>query len=472
MTEGTRQKKRTLSPWIFLVFLLVLGVGNLGYVILRFWNLKLDLDGTDHPLPFSSGKSIVIPFVSGLDFNDLPENPTAKSLEDFDHFFETETEAAGPGSFSGILQEIAGSEKIWAEILSRSRISLASFPVAILGTGPLNLERPGILIGGLSETARFWTLLCFAQLGRVSSQDVATALLGIAMMAIHAEAVDSPYPLFGTRFAALRVLEIAYNGILRCSPGLRLSRPETMRMIGFLRAIESGLLSNQVSTIGHVAWFKAILENLCERAPVAFPSSTWRWPGSVLSEIYRSPDIVDFSERECFQKYISLASGSWVATHPEFLRIDKERKDANKLLDGSTLEIFWRFAFRPKAHFKAWFLSQVPFFLETRKKLDFEARQKLRMAQWALALSGFRRANKLWPRTPTELEGWLGATLPTDLFSYGPVLFTPGDPPDIRSIGPDQSPFTEDDILAVASGTASVAAFLDGVPEPSGSNDR
>ena len=52
--------------------------------------------------------------------------------------------------------------------------------------------------------------------------------------------------------------------------------------------------------------------------------------------------------------------------------------------------------------------------------------------------------------------------LPGDLFSYGPVLFIPGNPPDIRSIGGDQTPFTEDDILAVASGAASVTAFLEG----------
>ncbi len=472
MTERTRQKKRTLSPWIFLALLLVLGVGNLGYLILRFWNLKLDLEEAIILHTNGMGKTFDIPFVRGLSFPNLPENPTALRLEDFDQLFQPIGEASKPGSFSGILQKIPDSERIWAEILSRSRNSLASFPVTIIGTGPYNLDMPEPPIGSLCETASFWTLLCHAKLGRVSSQEVVTALLGVALTAIHTEASGSPYPFFEARFIVLGILDIASSGLLRCSPGLKLSGPETIRAIGFLQAIEKGLLSNQIFTSGQMTRRNAIFERRCSRRPAPFPASLWRWPGKVFTEIYHSPDMVDFRERECSQRYIRLASNPWVATDTEFLRIHKEVGHASMVLRGSTLEIFWRFAFWPKAYFKTWLLSEFPVFMETWRDRDFVTRQWLRMAQWALALSGFRGAKRSWPRAPAELVEWLGITLPTDFFSYGPVLFTPGDPPDIRSIGPDQSPFTEDDILAVASGTASVAAFLDGLTEPAGSSEK
>ncbi len=456
---------------VILILLVILGIGSIGFQVIRFLNLRADL--TLDPATFSrhsplagvfpSGSSTEVPFTQGLGFPE-PLSSEDESSPPLDLELENvlySDEAEIPGSFSELLRRIPSSTEFLKEIVSRTEVSLASLPQPLIGSEPLLPGKADLEVGGLSETARFWSFLAIAHIGKAQPMDLVKVLLGVALIRAHIEAMDCPNPTLMTSMVGIITNKIAGHGMVLSAPGLRLSKAEILYVIEVLEKLESRRVPFRLFLQTELELTRAIRKSPGSMKSLPFPKGIFRWPGHVLHEIANSPDMVRFVEEDIYGSLIRMASEPWVATHPELVRRGLEAKEARRLLKGNLPGIFWRFGFRPKSFYKTWVVSAGGLIPSSIRTQDEAAAQVWDMVTWALALSGFRAERKAWPRAPNELEEWLGRTLPQDRFSYGPVIFCPGDPPDIRSIGPDQAPYTGDDLLAVATGAASLTAYVE-----------
>ncbi len=450
-----RRKPRFSLRWVVgTILVLTICLGNFGFQVLRLWNLQkdLDLDFLPPPRAFSS-----LPFTAGLGYPKAMGYALPATLSDY----LIRQEAIDPRFLPFSLASFPETEELWPRILERTSVGFASFPTMLLASQPYDFWKPEILIVELMDISQFWLSLAVSHVGRASPGEVATAVLGAALITVFMEAMVAPNLTLMCRMITCSCLGNAYETLVLCAPAIRPSVSEARFMIGNLQKIEDFFVSFATMVETESRFYRSLRDTVRKGLPRTGKDGYWRWPGWALSEVMDSEEIVRFVEKEFFGSIVRISSEPWIASHPVWVRLLDESNEARIALKGSKAELLMRFIFRPKAMFKAWLACSQSQVHHSLWKTDFLTRQHGRVAQWSVAVFGFRRERGKWPGSPQELEEWLGMSLPRDIFSYGPILFAPGDPPEIRSIGSDQVPFTIDDLRAIPSGAASVTSFLE-----------
>ncbi len=456
MSEGrpVAWKKPPRRVVVFLLMLLFGVAGFIGYRLLRFWNLRQDLQVKVFSKELPSPR---LPFVDGLEGGG-DGSKLHQSLLSLTNYSE---DAVFPGSCSDLLTLVPESGRVIPGILERVEATLASFPIVPWDPSPKVRGRYGLGIPYTGEAPSYWTFLALVSLGNRPSFDVARVLVGVALIAVHIEANDHPFPSLGARYVCNIIRDGACKSLVECAAGLRLSREECARAVMALQLVERMRVPLVRILENDLSGFTRYGEYLASEARVQGPRGWVRWPGKVLSEMLEDPEILHFRDRQLVQPLLELASSSWKASNPEMTRLLKGQKASQASLAGSDIRIWMNYSFDLRSYLETWIkafgaVNSIVFIRQ-----DLLSRQNLRMAQWALALFSFRAGRNSWPESPRELGDWVGIPLPGDLFSGGQVLFRPGNPPDIQSVGPDQIPFTFDDLLAVASGAISVTSVLE-----------
>ncbi len=442
--------------WLFLgILLAVSGLGGIGFQLLRFLNLRNDL--RFFPSLHHKASWLAFSNQTGVSFGSFKDGVfiyggRQKFLDD--------PKAFVPGSIDGIATYVHVNPQTIATIVSRVDATLASFPVFTLASGPIGWEKGENIAGSFEGEGGLWCLLAASRIGKDPPLTIAKILIGAELIGVHACAVSAPLPMNVIRFAASKCEKLAASVMIRCAPTITLSRPETILIVDILDSIETRRTSFAAHLRYRREFFRTIGDHYRTRPFLGRKVGWYLWPDEVLREMLADPEVVEFFGKKSLEPLIDAEAGPWIASNPLLAPL-KERFDHSfRMVREEGFQLWLNYGLFPREYLKSWFTIDEWNFLRSLYQLDVECRQLSRMARWAFAVFGFRRETGKWPRTPGELEKWLGKPLPGDLFSYGPVLFCPGNPPDVRSIGPDQTPFTKDDMGAVAIGSASATAFL------------
>lgn len=110
--------------------------------------------------------------------------------------------------------------------------------------------------------------------------------------------------------------------------------------------------------------------------------------------------------------------------------------------------MFSEFSFLfPEKSMRHFILEDYTAILPFYTLIDVKARQLMQGAAAAMAINVYNAENASWPATLPDLEKWLGQPLPKDLIRNNPMLFKPGNPPYLASIGRDGRANTADDLV-------------------------
>lgn len=125
---------------------------------------------------------------------------------------------------------------------------------------------------------------------------------------------------------------------------------------------------------------------------------------------------------------------------------------------------FLAYYFTPESLFIQYMISISVPDLKGALERDFKCRQLLRGTIVALALRAFQTEHGKLPETVEELEKWLGKTLPTDIYSDKPLLYSRNNQKTLYSVGTDGQPDTADDLIFFP--TAEVKSNVPGTGVP------
>jgi len=103
--------------------------------------------------------------------------------------------------------------------------------------------------------------------------------------------------------------------------------------------------------------------------------------------------------------------------------------------------------FAPEDLFMQLMMSIATPNMKSALEQDFRSRQILRGAIAALALRAYQIEHKNMPESLQALETWLGTSLPTDIFSEKPLVYSKNGKKLLSSVGPDEQPDTDDDLV-------------------------
>ncbi len=446
------------------------------YKALVFNNLKKDLS----QLLFKPIRPMILisTFTSDL------EPPDEASLEDCMAFVSEFAESQEPldlpsltASISEILQAPEISEGILERVNPVLDLSLIP-PTFFVPYGNHAVEAWPFL----EFTARHWTSLGLSAM--VEGRGWAASRIFFAVVLLGGQAQHGVPPfndLYG-RKRGLPWFDDAIRILIRCAPNLRLSRDQTAKMVKSLQAVENGLaspariLQDERTLVASIGKHLSKKVTPAKRTPYGRPPPFWRSPGKVLGAILEDPVVMDYLDKCYYAPAVAAVSGRWGSKSPRTEALEHLMRE-EKVRSKKGFREWFEFGLFPREYFKNWFLSEFALDPGSFLELDLKLRQRIRVAQWALAVEGFRNDKGIWPGSPSELETWLGVPLPGDIFSFSgrPLLFIRSPRPRVSSSGPDGVHGTGDDIVFEAVEVASITTRGVGAPSlptgPSSANN-
>lgn len=420
-----------------LLFLLALSLLLPGYRVLSLWNLYHDFDGKSVAIGTLSG-SRDLSVVSGIPLKGLSEDYIAT-------FPELSLIKPGdfPSRFTSFITSAAEARETRTKIALVVDTTLASLSSPASPTQPWVADKPEYLIGGVTDYARGWVCFALASFDGTNSLEVAKILVGVSLIGYL-----TMYEGFGDYSLMLSIIadichEMAGMALVTCASRLSLTPEETRFILASIQAIEC--------TIPPVFW---VWENreyhrelfgkmLVAGSGTRKSSTLFRWVGKMRGEYMISRDVNEDLEKNYYSKMRSLLASPPVlfsSAGKSFLREVRAAKERVKFWNR-----YWiRYLFTPGEFYKDKEIAELDLGLSIFRS-EIQAVLWLRFGQWALAIHGFHREKRIWPGSQADLENWLGRRLPGDPYSGKELLFRRGDPPDIRSIGPDLAPDSLDD---------------------------
>ncbi|MBU1105660.1 MAG: hypothetical protein KKB51_03245 [Candidatus Riflebacteria bacterium] len=422
--------------WI-LLFVVFLWAGIIGYSGLCLWNMYQDLQPSAFFYPGLKTKEFSLTKRIGY----LDE----KLLTCFEEL-QKSSGTAIPGSYTFFLASIPDSKTISKEIIDFVASSTRGFPdLAPPPSLPGKSEIFDFLSGGVTDTAKAWMGIALGTLNREKPMNSGLILLGISLIAYQIEVeIEGNYWLMD-RMEGNLCRELAADGFVQCAEPASFSKEDIKILISNLQTLEGKLPPLQQifpARLNYLLAWGKLLKSAVMRAKT---SSSFRWGGAILSDYLLSPAFTRFYQKQIIDSLKETASKSWAESVSERAAIH-ERILALAVKGRKPNPAWWMYVFIPMQFLfdREEMIAMEAF--EQYSLNDRKASQKLRMAQWALALHGFRRNEGRWPVGQEEIETWLGCGLPGDVFSGKPLLFRVGTFPDVRSIGPDLIADTSDDL--------------------------
>jgi hypothetical protein len=414
---------------------------------IKFWNLQKDLatpGGLSFMIPASSSpKMIELPMTVGLR---LP--PVAEIAADDFHFEFLENKGKiNPLSRKDFLAKVPDYQTWLKKIepVIDAEIAKLTLPVDFSKV-KFTIAKTEIDTIQISTIVRSWNFLAVCIADRRSVVETARLLIGGMLLGLSLQ--NETLCHAGGAIYYISTLVCIGNSartFMHLLPDMVLSAAEAKYVSGLIEKIEESIAPVDYfikKELADVYLFRDVLR-LQPVPPRLFTKI--RWPGRVYYEIVCNSSFLEEFAKEQYDPFYKYASEPWDPDSPAREAYNEKKKEARRILAMPQWMSYLRYTYQPEEYVKTYWISSHNNY-ESLKSQFFTMRQHLRMLRWSLALFAFFNEKHAWPKSEAELRLWWGKNLPEDLFFNGPVLFTPGAPPDIRSVGDFQKPFDEDDI--------------------------
>ncbi len=448
MTENPEQNTAKSSTYLLLgaiqvVFLFFAFI----WPGIKFWNLRKDLAATgvlSSLIPASySPKTIELPMTVGLRLPKIAE----MAADDFHFEFLENKGKINPLSRKDFLAKVPGYQT-WLDKLEPvidAEIAKLALPVDFSRL-KFVVAKTEIDTREISTIVKSWNSLALCVADRRPSVETARLLIGGMLLGLSLQN-ETLCHSGGAMYYVSTLICIGSSArtFMYMLPDMALSAAEAKDVSGLIEKIEES-----VAPVDYV--FKkdlAVVHQIRNvmRVQPAPPRlfTKIRWPGRVYYEIFCNSSILEEFTKELYDAFYKYASEPWDPDSPALNAYKDKKKEAAKILAMPLWKSYLRYTYQPDEYVKTHWIGTHGDLTSLKSQL-ISIRQLLRMLRWSLALFAFFHEKQAWPKSDAELRLWWGNNLPEDLFTNGPVLFTPGSPPDIRSVGDFQKPFDEDDI--------------------------
>ena len=342
--------------------------------------------------------------------------------------------------FQDLEKRIPNFADYFSSLVSRTDNTLASFPCPLSPCSPYDPKFKVPMLGYATDYGKLWRCIAFSQISKKPPFEVAKILLCTALIGTHVESESS---IMG-KMVGIICRAVAGDGIIRAAKHLRLSLPESQFVVSQLQAIE-----NHIPSISSV-WLE--MKRLWRLEKDHFlghsnykkaPGKLFWFPGFFAKRFMSDESVCQKIEDFYFNKIISLPSKPWSLIKTKldgFRTFERNLKTSLKDVGLNNLRYF----LLPKEFFIDKYCTREPSVISIIDQ-EYSARQALRSAQWAISAYCYFNERGKWPTNQEEIEELIKIPLPDDFFSGKRYIFRTGDPPDIREVGPDLIPDTEDD---------------------------
>jgi hypothetical protein len=239
---------------------------------------------------------------------------------------------------------------------------------------------------------------------------------------------------------------ICSGGLLEAAPRLGFKKPEAVRALEHLETIEN----KAVSIFRPIESELSLLPGVGKTMQAAIES------GEAKRRFGRNPTYLaavltnQSLYKQVYGPYIEIIKRArtlpFSQANAEFQKIGpilEEMSEKTRNLGPQTLG----YLFRPARYvMELLFAISIPNVKKAYEQ-DRLSWNRTRGTMIAIALFAYKEENGAFPASLTELEKWLGRTIPQDLFAENPFQYKGGAEPTLMSPGPDLIPGNKDDIL-------------------------
>lgn len=437
--EQPKSKPFLSKGYLLLIVFAVLALAfACNFVVL--WNIHHDLKYLAEAAP--SVDIIVLPVVASFT-RGLPA-----SLERLYQSIETSsTHEAKPVQASDYVQvetAVPDFPVYYQRMLQDIDKELAAGSQTFCATAVIAPEGPVPLLVNIPVLARIWTYMAFSQIEKRPASEVCKIFLGAA----HLGSIADQFHMLMGRMVGTSCWDVAVNGILRSAKYLMLSIAETRDVILALKRIQDRIWPlSEIWRLEKIHWRNDLLWNVNQLSKDPIPDILLYSPGFITRNLLLSDAICQSYETELIDPYLELTDGPWNIVREKMRKLHDHAVEIQNSLQTPTFSWVQYFFNQPKYFFYRAISLEPSAFLSLSRA--YFSKQYFDAAIWALGVYGYFHKNGVWPTSQKDVEDCIGLALPKDYYSGKEFLFKPGSPPEVRGVGPDMIPGTDDDVLCI-----------------------
>ncbi len=366
------------------------------------------------------------------------------------------------------LAQIPGLAAIEAEICRRTLHDLASPPATPPNKFPSSLASPIVNFRELREAARFWQGLARLQAAQGRDQEALTTLLGVLLMANHAEARDPQGLTLIARMITCAVRNIAAAGLIDVLPAQKLTRARAIEMIARIEAIEAALAPISQS----FAFERSMLPSMAEQMRLAINQGQGqamfgRNPVHLAARLAQ-PGLLDSFLDPLYQPLMNAATGPY----PQIVAQAPVWAQRNQVLTNRFSTPGWHwfgYLWNPEYAFLDLLVGISFPNMSKALQQEFMSRQRVRGVAAAYGVTAYRTECGTWPANLAALASWTGHPgICFDLTGHCELQYVIQKNGDVRlsAAGEDAQVNTGDDIIFLPTVTVPQTLPPSGTTQP------
>jgi hypothetical protein len=345
------------------------------------------------------------------------------------------------GKLVPLEESISDMDEISSEVRQKFEKELPARLMARIKELPKPPDLPEVLIisapmpdfRAFRETARYWYLMSrwfFSQGQHENALAIGAAIL---LLAHEVETFDVSGASLISRMIAIAVRNIGTSAIIEMSDKLKLPAARLKSWTAVLMRLHDDMPGMER------AWMteKKLIPSAFHQRNIPNRNR--------LAEAMCDPD----RQKKYIDAYYDPLIEACQRPYREAMELSKEQQKKSDELQN---------ILEPGLHYVGYFFMPEDFFMQFMMSIavpsfkkafeqDFRSRLVFRAAITTLALRAYQLEHKSLPDSLETLQQWLGKSLPTDIYTDKPLLYSNSGDKILRSAGPDGLPDTADDLV-------------------------